>query len=320
MTPLSLSTRPGLHHAAAHAAPLSRLRQARACVPSRPAKAGLAAAFACGAALCLALLASPVCAQPTSPPRPTGARVDYHVHLKADLTLDDAMRRSREDGIYYGMAINGGVGQPAVDDAGLERFLQEMRGRPAYVAMQAEGREWVRLFTKPTLEKFDYVFTDAMTWSDDRGKRMRLWVAEDVGTIEDPQRFMDTLVDRALGIFANEPIDLFVNPTYLPEQLAAAYDALWTPARMKQIVDGLAAAGIAMEINNRRRIPSSAFIALARQSGVKFACGTNNGGAADLGRNEYCAEMIRVHGLRDEDFWTPPGNGRKAVQRKPLLR
>ena len=95
------------------------------------------------------------------------------------------------------------------------------------------------------------------------------------------------LVDRATGIFANEPIDLYVNATYIPDQLASNYDALWTPARMKQIVDGLAAHGIAMEINNRRRIPSAAFIRLAKASGVKLACGTNNAGAADLGSNEY---------------------------------
>jgi histidinol phosphatase-like PHP family hydrolase len=160
----------------------------------------------------------------------------------------------------------------------------------------------------------------SMTWTDDRGRRMRLWIAEEVGVIDDPQRFMDMLVDRALGIFANEPIDIYVNPTYIPEQLAAEYDSLWTPARMQKIVNGLAANGIAMEINNRRRIPSAAFIRLARQAGVKFACGTNNAGAADLGRNEYCAEVIREQDLRAQDFWSPPSNGAKAVQRKPLVR
>ena len=285
---------------------------------------------------CLLLMSGSAFAQPTGsgrptdalvdqvPPKsfgqPTMAKADYHVHAKGDLTLDDALRRSRETGIYYGFAINGGLGFPTDSDAGLEPILREMEGKPAYKAFQAEGREWVRLFTKATLEKFDYVFTDSMTWTDDKGRRMRLWIVDEVGVIEDPQRFMDTLVDRAVGIFANEPIDIYVNPTYIPDQLAAQYDTLWTPARMKKIVDGLAANGIAMEINNRRRIPSAAFIRFAKQAGVKFACGTNNAGAADLGRNEYCEEMIRECGLRPEHFWTPPANGRKAVQRKALLR
>jgi len=270
---------------------------------------------------CFLLMAPPAFAQAPAPPsRPTGAQVDYHVHPKGGLTVDDALRRSRETGIYYGLAINGGLGQPAENDAALEAFLRELDGKPVYKAMQAEGREWVRMFSKATLEKFDYVFTDSMTWTDDSGRRMRLWIPEDVGTIGDPQRFMDTLVARASGIFANEPIDIYVNATYIPDQLGARYDALWTPARMAKIVDGLAANGIAMEINNRRRIPSEAFIRLAKQAGVKFACGTNNAGADDLGRNEYCAEIIRACDLRPEHFWTPPADGAKAVQRRPLLR
>jgi hypothetical protein len=178
----------------------------------------------------------------------------------------------------------------------------------------------VRLFTRPTLEKFDYVFTDAMTWTDDSGRRMRLWIENEVGDIADPQAFMDTLVRRATGIFDNEPIDLYVNPTFLPTRIAADYDKLWTPARMQRIVDRLVANGIGMEINNRYRIPSAAFIRLGKKSGVKFACGTNNAGADDLGRNEYCAEVIRKCDLREADFWAPPVDGRKAIQRRSLLR
>ena len=287
------------------------------------------------ALVCLALIAAPAAAQPARTealgakadqvsPKPVAeplmAKADYHVHIKADLTLDEALRRSAESGIYYGIAVNGGVGFPISSDAGLEAFLAGMRGKPAYVAFQAEGREWVRLFSAQALAKFDYVFTDAMTWTDGNGKRMRLWIADEVGTIADPQKFMDTLVERAVGIIATEPIDVYVNPTFVPAALQKDYERLWTPPRMKAIVDALAANGVAMEINNRYRIPSAAFIRLAKQSGVKFACGTNNTGAADLGRNEYCAEMIRECGLGHGDFWSPPADGRKAVQRKALPR
>ena len=262
----------------------------------------------------LALAAVP--AQPSRPPAaPMGAKADYHVHVKGGLTLDAALRRSQETGITYGIVVNGGVAFPISDDAGLEAFLRETRGKAAYVAFQAEGREWMGLFSRATLGKFDYIFTDSMTWTDDKGRRMRLWIPEDVGRIDDPQAFMEMLVDRASGIFAREPIDLYVNPTYLPDQLAGDYDRLWTPARMKRIVDGLAASGIGMEINNRYRIPSAAFVRLAKQAGIKFACGTNNAGADDLGSNEYCARIIDEVGLGPADFWTPPGEGQKAIQR-----
>jgi hypothetical protein len=275
-----------------------------------------ASALACAALLVAGVSA----AQPPRPAAPTGAQADYHVHIKSDLSLDQALQRSKETGIYYGIATNGGLSFPINSDAGLEAFLRDMQGKPAFKAFQAEGREWVRLFSRETLAKFDYVFTDAMTWSDDSGRRMRLWIPDDVGMIANPQTFMDTLVDRATRIFANEPIDLYVNPTFIPAQLAADYDRLWTPARMKRIVDGLAASGIGMEINNRYRIPSAAFVRLAKQAGIKFACGTNNTGAADLGRNEYCGQIIRECNLGPADFWTPPAEGKKAVQRKPLVR
>ena len=169
------------------------------------------------------------------------------------------------------------------------------------------------------LEQFDYIFTDSMTWTDDSGKRMRLWIDPEVGTIADPQKFMDTLVDRTVRILKDEPIDIYVNPTFLPNQLSARYAELWTPARMKTIVAALKANNVAMEINTRYMIPSAAFIKLAREAGVKFTCGTNNAGAQDLGRLEYCIRMIKECGLAWQDMWVPPADGQKAIQRKPLV-
>jgi hypothetical protein len=267
------------------------------------------------------LAAGPAAARAQAPEAaaPAGAAVDYHVHVKGDLTLEEALRRSRESGIRYGIAVNGGVGFPAGTDADLEAFLRETDGLPVYRALQAEGREWVRLFSRGVMARFDYVFTDAMTWTDGRGRRMRLWVPEEVGAIEDPQGFMDTLVDRAVSIFEREPIDLYVNPTFVPAVLQPDYERLWTPERMERVVRALAAHGIGLEINNRYRIPSAAFIRMATAAGVTVACGTNNTGAADLGRNEYCAAMIRECGLGPGDFWQPPAEGRKAVQRRPLV-
>lgn len=249
--------------------------------------------------------------------------VDYHVHLKGGLTLDDVLRRTKEHGIKAGVAINGGLSFPANNDASLEPFIRQLKGQPVYLAFQAEGREWPRLFSKQALAAFDYLFTDAMTWSDDGGKRMRLWIKEDVGVIPDAERFMDTLVARTVGILNDEPIDLHVNPTFLPEQLAASYDRLWTPARMDRVIAALAKNGIGLEINNRYHIPSLAFITRAKQAGVKFACGTNNTGPADLGRMEYCVAMIRDAGLTPRDMWMPPLAGHKAIDhpnRAPLSR
>ena len=138
------------------------------------------------------------------------------MHLKAGLTLDDVLRRTREHGIKAGVAINGGLSFPARDDASLDPFLKQLEGQPVYVAFQAEGREWPGLFSKAALSRFDYLFTDAMTWTGDDGRRMRLWIKDEVGVLPDAERFMETLVDRTVGILEREPIDLHVNPTFLP--------------------------------------------------------------------------------------------------------
>ena len=229
--------------------------------------------------------------------------VDFHVHLKGGLTLEDALANSRKTGINYGIAPNCGLGFPITDDEGIYRFLESMKGQPVFLGMQAEGREWVRLFSKEAIEKFDYVFSDAMTFTDDRGKRTRLWIKEEV-EVRDKQAFMEMYVDRILGVLNDEPIDVYVNPTFLPECIADEYDALWTEPRMQKVIEAAVRNAVAIEINARYRLPSVAFIKRAKQAGVKFAFGTNNGGK-ELGRLEYCLEMIEACGLTAQDMFMP---------------
>ena len=74
--------------------------------------------------------------------------VDFHVHLKGGLTLEQALEKSRRDGIQYGIAVNCGKGFPVEDDEGARRFFESMTGQPVFVAMQAEGREWTQMFSR----------------------------------------------------------------------------------------------------------------------------------------------------------------------------
>jgi hypothetical protein len=230
--------------------------------------------------------------------------VDLHVHVKGGLTLEDALALSRKTGINYGIAVNCGVGFPITSDADIEPFLKTMAGQPVFVGMQAEGREWVKLFSREAVKRFDYVFTDAMTFTDHRGQRTRLWMKNEVD-VPDPQAFMDMLVEKIVGILDNEPINIYVNPTFLPEVIAAQYDTLWTETRMQKVVDALVRNRIALEINSRYRIPSATFIRKAKQAGVKFTLGTNNAGNKDLGRSEYGLQMVRECGLTWQDMWLP---------------
>lgn len=230
--------------------------------------------------------------------------VNYHVHLKGGLTLEKALATSRQTGIFYGIAVNCGLNFAVTNDAGASAYLEQMKGKPAFVVMQAEGREWLNLFSMETIAKFDYVFTDAMTIFDNEGRRMRLWIKEEVPQIKDKQKFMDMLVDRTVKILTNEPIDIYVNPTFLPAQLASEYDQLWTEARMRKVVDAAAKNNRAIEINAKLRLPSPAFLKLAKAAGCKFTFGTNNTDS-NVGSLDYCFEMIKELDLKWQDIWMP---------------
>ncbi len=238
--------------------------------------------------------------------------VDYHAHLKGGLTVEQALANSRRVGIGYGIAINCGLNFPVHDDASVRDYFASMKGQPCYVAMQGEGREWPTLVSPESVARFDYVFTDAMTFRDDTGKRMRIWIPEEIGVIGDKQAFMEMLVKRIEGVM-REPIDIYANATYLPDQIAADYDALWTPERMQRVIDAALKNDVAIEINNRRRIPSATFLKRAKAAGCKFSFGTNNA-EAELGRLEYPIQMVRECGLAWQDIFVPRSDGQKPVQ------
>jgi hypothetical protein len=240
--------------------------------------------------------------------------VDYHVHLKGGLTLDQALANSRRLGIDYGIAINCGLGFPVHNDASVHDYLETMKGQPCYVALQGEGREWMTLTSPESVARFDYCFTDAMTFRDDSGRRVRIWLPEETPAIPDPQAFMDMLVRRIQSIM-QEPIDIYANPTFLPDQIAAQYDLLWTPERMNKVIDAAILNDVAIEINARRSIPSPAFIKAAKAAGAKFSFGTNNE-AAELGRLEYPIRMVTECGLQWQDIFVPKPAGQKPIQVK----
>jgi len=231
--------------------------------------------------------------------------MDLHAHLKKGLTMEQVLKNARMYGFTYGIAVNCGLNMGFESNDSLQNFIDHYQKPPqTFLAMQAEGREWLDIFSKETIDQFDYVFTDAMTWTNDNGKRMRLWLKEET-EVGDPQDFMDQLVNRIENIIGKEPINIYVNATYLPDEISDQYDELWTDERMDKVIEVLKGNHVALEISARYKIPSARFIKRAKEAGVKFTFGTNNTGADDLGRLEYCLDMIEVCDLHSEDLWIP---------------
>src|SRR5207245_7812077 len=137
-----------------------------------------------------------------------------------------------------------------------------------------------------------YVITDAELRGRSRGKG----VPDD---IPDPQAYMEEFT-KLIEHVLHEPIDIYANPTYLLPAIAKDYDKLWTPERMRRVVDALAHNGVALEINGKLRLPSPAFIKLAKKKDVKFAFGSGNG---DPNNWDYCFRMIEECVLTPDDLW-----------------
>jgi len=229
--------------------------------------------------------------------------LDYHVHLKGGLSKEGTAQMSRKIGINYAVAPNCGIGFPITNDAGVLAYLDSMRSQPFILVMQAEGREWITTFSQAVRDEFDYVITDALTFTDDKGRRSRIWIPEET-FIDNEEEYMDLIVERICAVL-QEPMDVYVNPCFLPESMQDRYDVFWTEARQNKFIDAMAKSGKALEINNRYLIPNKAIIQKAKAAGVKFTFGTNNAGADDLGLMEYAIRMKEECGITAQDMYKP---------------
>jgi len=239
--------------------------------------------------------------------------IDWHVHIKGGLTAEMAEAYSMVYGINYGVGPNaygpmqpgeGGYGTMYTSDEDLGEYFESVKNLPFLRGVQGEGRKWSYSFSDSLLSKFDYLYTDAMTIYDHKGRLTRLYHPEEVIMDVSEEEYMDRIVDQTVKILSEEPADIFANPFYLPDVMAPHYDKLWTDARIFRVLDVMKEKGIAMEINARYKIPSRYILRRAKFKGIKFTFGTNNMGP-EIGRLEYCCRMIDECELKPRHMWYP---------------
>ncbi|MCC8143831.1 MAG: hypothetical protein LUD02_14675 [Tannerellaceae bacterium] len=114
---------------------------------------------------------------------------------------------------------------------------------------------------------------------------------------------MDMIVDRICTVL-QEPVDIYVNPFYLPDALSDRYDAFWTEQRIDKVIAVLAKSGKALEINELYQIPNKTTLLKAKEAGIKFTFGSNNvtPDVSDLG---YSLRMKKECGLTAADMYKP---------------
>jgi histidinol phosphatase-like PHP family hydrolase len=248
-------------------------------------------------------------------------KVDYHVH-RDNSTLDQILPLSQERGVKFGIVEHAGTKEnvyPVVlsNDDELNAYVDSLEGRGVYKGVQAEWTDWASCFSKKALARLDYVLTDCMTYPGKNGARIKLWepVASEHIDFSNPERFMDEFVDWQVRIVETQPCDILANVSWLPPQVADAFDQLWTEKRMARLIDAALRNHVAIEISSSYKLPSLAFLKLAKAAGVKFSFGSN-GRYPKMGLLDYSLEMASAIGLAKEDMFTPAPPGQKAVERR----
>ena len=257
------------------------------------------------------MLAAPALAAPADIPL-----VDYHAHIDRNVPLERALEISKQRGVKFGILEHAGTKENKYtgllyDDATLKAYLDKLEGKPVYKGIQAEGLDWMTCFSKDLVARLDYVLTDALTLPERNGVRVELW--RPGVKVEDSREFMERYVAFHIEIMKREPIDILANPTFLPACLETRFDELWTPARMKAVIDAAVKYRVAIEINSRFKLPRMPFLKMARQAGLRFSFGSNWHGP-EVGNIGYGLEMVRELGLTRKNMFAPAAPGSKPIQ------
>jgi len=246
--------------------------------------------------------------------------IDYHVHLNAKFSLENAVAISKERNVKYGIAEHAGTKEnryPNIltNDAELQKWIARLDPYPVYKGIQAEWLDWMGCFSKDVVAQLDFVLSDAMTIPDRNGQRTRMWVRGfEPG---EANEFMDRYVKWNVQVIETEPLDIFAHPTWLPAPLDKDYDVLWTAERMKPIIQALKRTGAAVEIDSAYKIPRMPFLELAKAARLKFSFGSNSG-SGPARAVDFCVETARSLGLRRKDIFIPAPRQRKPILRRKL--
>jgi len=236
-------------------------------------------------------------------------KMDLHFHLNyegqslanAALVYEKASTLSKERSVVFGIAeefVNDNI---KINDSLILDRITLAKKNSLYLALQVSRRDWLNIFSKEVLKKVDYILADAMIFPDKYGRMMRIWVPNT--QLGETQEFMELYVAHNLKVLA-EPINIWANPTYLPDALKSRYDELWTNARMKSLIDAAIKNNVAIEINSTFKIPNAKFIKMAKAAGAHFSFGSNTHGLG-AGDITWSINMAKECGLTKDDFFIP---------------
>jgi len=231
-------------------------------------------------------------------------KVDLHVHLSEETTLEKLARSSREKACRYGIVEHPGPRYSQMsDDRSLNAYLDQLSRYDFYKGIQPVDPGWRKQFSKQALARLDYVLMDAMEIPDGKGGYTIIW--DDNFRVEDANAFMARYLAFYVRVLEEERPNILASPTFLPKCLRDRYDELWTDERMETVIKAAVRNEVALEINSMYRIPSQRVVERAKQMGARFSFGTNGRTAKTVGALDYSFELASRCNLSVKDLCVP---------------
>ena len=217
--------------------------------------------------------------------------------------LEASLAGARAGALFVGVSASAGKTRAIKNDADVDRLVQRFGGRPLFLGLRADERGWTTGISPKALSRVDFVMLDGET----------LPAALPKGAAADPDTYGDALVAATVSSLAQEPVDIYGAPLFLPAALAGRRDAIWTEARQQQVIDAAVRHHVAIEINGALRLPGEAFVRKAKAAGATFTLGRC---AVDTPAGDYCFDLREKTGLSWRNMYEPghvPPRGASAA-------
>lgn len=234
-------------------------------------------------------------------------RVDYHVHIGGEISVDRAIEIAEQKQMKFGLLQHAGLksqGFAITDNESLNAWVRSLEGKPVFKGIEAESVDWPSAFSKESLARLDYVQADPLGVPGKSGSPLQIW-KPGFRPQGDVQSFMDRYAEFHVQRISTGRIHILAVPTYLPDTLVSDYDTLWTPKRMQIIVDAAVKKNVALEIESRFRVPRLNFLQIAKSAGAKFAFGSNYQTLDGIGDISYGLEMYKRLDLKPSQIFDP---------------
>jgi histidinol phosphatase-like PHP family hydrolase len=247
---------------------------------------------------------------------------DYHVHLNS-MTIEQVVAASKETGVKYGILEHCGTKEneyPIVlsNDKDLLGWIEKLQGKGVYIGVQAEWIDWVGCFSKDVFSQLDYVLTDSWTVRDANGKRVKAF-GRDYDPGNDAEAFMKWYVDWIVEILETTPLDIWSHPMWVTRKFNPQVEQLWTEERMRRVIRTLKSTNTAVEIDSSVKLPTLAFLKMAKAEGIKFSFGASSQGAR-INPVDWSIATAKELGLAKKDMFQPAPRGRKPIQVRKLRK